>query len=63
MVREDIQRCPLLPLEAERRMTERLVEIRRDRTVRWSHRRRRSRREQRPGNKKMVDKVSSLQRN
>ena len=31
---EHIQRCPLLPLEAERRMTERLVEIRRDRTVR-----------------------------
>ena len=25
MVREDIQRCPLLPLEAERRMTERLA--------------------------------------
>ena len=44
-------------------MTERLEEIRRERTVRWSHRRRRSRREQRPSNKKMVDNVSSLQRN
>ena len=44
-------------------MTERLEEIRRERTVRWSHRRRRSRREQRPSNKKMVDKGSALQRN